>query len=154
METPSSRQSRVIVALAFSSLFLCTHAFAQKAPYGKDDTSEVSGRQVVFYSMSRAEIDSLSGDQGEIHEAISEFHYHVARVSKWLESVRLKSALIESPVIRFRLSHSRSWVFDRSHEEVQIGMMLTDGEGVPFRFMGEDTDSSWIQQIKAYYKLK
>jgi hypothetical protein len=154
MKPLSSRSSRVIVALAFSSLFPDMDACSQKASLGKGDTCEVSGRTVVFYSMSQPEIDSLSGDQGEINEAMSDFHFYVAQVSRWLKSVRLKSAYTESPVIKFRLSHGRSWVFDRSHEEEQIGMMLTDGENVPFRSVGVDTDTSWIQQIKAYYKLK
>ena len=148
------RSSRVVIVLTFMSLFIEIQSSAQKPSHGKGDTSVVSGRQVVFYSMSQAEIDTASGDQGEINEAMSDFQTYVASVSKWLRSVRLQSTFIDAPVIKLRLSHSRSWVFVRSRQDVQLGMILTDGVNVPICLPGVDTDSSWIQRIKTFYKLK
>lgn len=146
--------SPIIAALLFISLLSYTCGFAQEIPVGKGDTSKVSGRKVVFYCQSQAEIDTSGGDQGEITEAISDFRFYVANVSKWLKGVRLQSSFVDSPVIKFQLSHGRSWVFVRSHQDVQLGMILTNGVNVPTCLPGVDTDSSWIQRIKTFYKLK
>ncbi len=130
-----------------------THA--QGKPGEPGDTLKVSGKRVVFYSISQAEYDGLSGSESEqMDEVLSDFQFYVAGVAKWLRTVKIPVDVTAAPVLRFEYDCHGIWYFDRSKDTIKVGMILADGISPPSLFRAVDTDSGWITQIKSFYHLR
>jgi hypothetical protein len=87
-------------------------------------------------------------------EVLSDFQWYVSSVAKWLRTVKLPIDVTAAPVLRFEYAHHRTWLFDRSKDTIQVGMILTDGINPPSVFPAVNTDTGWILQIKSFYHLK
>ncbi len=119
------------------------------------DTLKVSGKRVVFYSVSQAEYDRLSSSEAEeMDEVLSDYQFYVDGVAKWLRTVSIPIDVTAAPILRFEYGPNLTWYFDRSKDTTKVGMILADGISPPLLFPAVDTDSGWIAQITSFYHLR
>lgn len=120
-----------------------------------EDSFDVSGRAVVFFTPTQDEYDALSErEQEDMNEILSDFYFYQNNVVPFLETNGIEDFHTANPVIRVVLSGQESRIFRRGQFEHDVGLIMIDGPREPVVSVGVSTDVDWIPMFKAYFNLE
>jgi hypothetical protein len=118
------------------------------------DTLKVSGKAVVFFSISQEEYDSIpEDDDSGLDEVLSDFNFYAGEVADTLRSLGFETMITGSRFIQLKLDNGESRTFDRfNNAEHIVGYIFTDGVKEPLVEYGVSTDVDIISSFDAFIK--
>jgi hypothetical protein len=120
------------------------------------DTVYVSGKSIVFFTISQPEYDSLSKHSAsEIDEALSDFNHYAQSISDTIKKSGYKSTMTASRYIQVKLNNGTRKTFDRHKDKENItGYILSDGRKEPRIEYGVETDMDFLIKFDKFNKDK
>jgi hypothetical protein len=118
------------------------------------DTMKVSGKAVVFFSISQQEYDSIpKDDDSGLDEVLSDFNFYAGEVADTLRSLGFETMITGNRFVQLKLDNGESRTFDRfNNTEHIVGYILTDGVKEPLVEYGVSTDLDIISSFDAFTK--
>jgi hypothetical protein len=121
------------------------------------DTLEISGNSVVFFSITNMEYDILlrNGEKAnEIDEVLSDFSHYSQIVSDSLNKTGIKCSLSRANVFKMKSNEDKCTYFTRAGKENIVGAILFNGIKKPQYYFGVLTDSDYFKLIDEYFSRK
>jgi hypothetical protein len=115
---------------------------------------KVSGKAVVFFSISQQEYDSIpKDDDSGLDEVLSDFNFYAGEVADTLRSLGFETMITGNRFVQLKLDNGESRTFDRfNNTEHIVGYILTDGVKEPLVEYGVSTDLDIISSFDAFTK--
>lgn len=115
----------------------------------------ISGPKVIFFSPTKAEVDSIVRDEGlEITDLLDEYEYVTGKVAYYLSAVKIPFEFTDRTVVLIKLSKNRVRRFDRRQVADPVGMILTDGEQEPRLVVGPQEDPQLISEVNGFFHIE
>jgi hypothetical protein len=119
------------------------------------DKVRISGKAVVFFSLSQGEYDSLSAEDQEAYtELLSDFYTYSGQIGKYLDQQRIAHILTGSRYIEVENSGKTIYCYDKKAFEDEVGMILTNGRKRPKVISGVVVETEALPIIRKYFSLK
>ena len=143
----------ILRGLLVCLLLLPLWAGAQECP--ERDKVQVSGKAIVFYSLSQGEYDSLSSDDQEAYtELLSDFYAYSGQIGKYLDQQRIVHILTGSRYIEVKNVGKTTYCYDKKTFEDEVGMILSNGNKRPKVISGVVVEMEALRIIRKYFLLK
>lgn len=148
------RLPRPIVWVLYACLLVLPfHAFAESCTCKSKVTVRVSGRTVVFYTLSQPEFDSLSSEDQEAYtELLSDFYEYSERLGHYFDKHGIKHILTGSRHVEVKVGN-KTYCYDKTKLKEEVGVILSDGRKQPKVIPGLFTDSEVMPAVVKYYSL-
>jgi len=119
------------------------------------DTLTVSGKSIVFFTISQPEYDSYSLDVNSgVDEVLSDFNYHSNQVADTLKKSGYELTMTASRFIRFKMDNGTEKLFDRlASDEHIVGRVYSDGIKTITSY-GVGTDIDIITEFTEFRNIK
>ena len=121
------------------------------------DTLEISGKTVVFFSITKSEYDSIvtkAGTANEIDETLSDFSHYSGIVIDSLNKTGINSSISTAHFFKIINSDGKYSYFSRSDKEQIVGVIIFDGRKEPQYHFGVATDADYFDMIENYFYKK
>jgi hypothetical protein len=118
------------------------------------DTIDVTGKAVVFFGVTQREYDSLLVDKNSgIDAAWDDFTYYADKLMPYLDSLKIETAVISSPIVRIWVKGDNPRVYHTKKLDDILGIIMTDGAQQPQILLGVTTDDDWKDNIRKYFGI-
>lgn len=126
---------------------------AQTCP--EHDKVQISGKAVVFFSLSQGEYDLLSSEDQEAYtELLSDFYTYSGQIGKYLDQQRIAHILTGSRYIEVKNVGKTIYCYDKKAFEDAVGMILTNGKKRPKVISGVAVETEAFPIIRKYFSLR
>ncbi len=120
----------------------------------ESNTICVSGKSVVFFTISQKEYDSIAKDSNSgIDEVLSDFNSDAETINDTIKKLGFKCTMTASRFIKVKLENGTIQIFDRlSNKESVTGFILSNGLKKPKIGYGLDTSSYFLTLFNEFTK--
>jgi hypothetical protein len=129
-------------------------------PFSRQETVEsqtliISGPKVIFFTPTKAEVDSVMQLEGaEIADVVDEYNYAAGKAAYYLSIVKIPAVFTTSQIVVFKLARNRVLRFDRRKISDPVGMILSDGDQEPRLIAGPREDSQLVSEINRFFHIQ
>lgn len=119
------------------------------------DTITVSGKSIIFFSISQKEYDKIIKKEGEesgIDEVLDDFNYYASEVADSLKMAGIKPLMTASRTFAIMKNNGRKSYISRDSKKGITGVLLFDGVNEPVLDYGVGTDIDYYSLVNEYFE--
>jgi len=120
----------------------------------RSDTITVSGKSIVFFSISQKEYDEVLKKEGEesgIDEVLDDFNFYASEVADSLKRAGIKPIMTASRTFAILKDNGELNYISRDSKKGITGVLLFDGETKPVLDYGVGTDIDYFTLVNEYF---
>ena len=137
-------------------LLFPVHAKVSPQEKAVSDTLKISGKSIIFFTLTQTEYDSLSKiEDSEIDAVLSDFYHYSNGIKKFLKKHGIKSIFAVHEVIQTKIDTNKTIYLHKGEDfSSVVSTVMSDGEKYPKIIKGVATDVDLMPEIKKYFQFK